>query len=184
MCALLKAGDPYSIDRMVGRVRMWYVNGKFRDFFQADTVLVPIPGSTPLRDQASLWVGERLCRAMVRIELGCEVAPIAFRKSVVPKSAYQRPGDRPTSTVHYESIEVRREIVEYRRLLLVDDVITKGNTLLGVASRVREAFPNSEISAFAMIRTKGLQPDIESVHGPVEDGEISRMSDDNASREP
>jgi Na+/citrate or Na+/malate symporter len=42
------------------------------------------------------------------------------------------------------------------RILLVDDVITKGRTLIAAATRVHEAFPQAPICAFALLRTMGL----------------------------
>ena len=38
-------------------------------------------------------------------------------------------------------------------IILVDDVVTSGATILGVASRLAERFPGVEIKAFAAVRT-------------------------------
>jgi orotate phosphoribosyltransferase len=43
-----------------------------------------------------------------------------------------------------------------RRIVLVDDVVTKGRTLLAAAARMRDAFPDVDIRAFALVRTMGL----------------------------
>jgi len=59
-----------------------------------------------------------------------------------------------------------------QKVLLVDDIVTKGCTLLACSSRVQEAFPDAEIPAFAMlrtmglVRTMGLGPDIERIVDP------------------
>jgi len=41
------------------------------------------------------------------------------------------------------------------QLTLVDDVITRGRTLLAAAGKLREAFPSAQIRAFALLRTLG-----------------------------
>jgi adenine/guanine phosphoribosyltransferase-like PRPP-binding protein len=63
-----------------------------------------------------------------------------------------------------------------RRITIVDDFVTKGATLLAAASRVQEAFPEAEVRAFALVRTKGLVADIESISEPCE-GLITRVGD-------
>lgn len=63
-----------------------------------------------------------------------------------------------------------------RRITVVDDFVTKGATLLAAASRVQEAFPEAEVRAFALVRTKGLVADIESIGEPCE-GLITRVGD-------
>ena len=45
------------------------------------------------------------------------------------------------------------EITPGEQILLVDDIITRGATIIGSASRLHEAFPDSQIRAFAVLRT-------------------------------
>ncbi len=68
------------------------------------------------------------------------------------------------------------------RVTLVDDVVTKGRTLLAAASRVREVLPRAEVSAFALVRTMNLVLDIERIVEPCV-GRI-RCVDADAAREP
>lgn len=56
------------------------------------------------------------------------------------------------------------------------------NTLLGAASRLAESFPRSEVRAFALVRTLGLQPEIERILEPCV-GRI-RATAQEADREP
>ena len=69
-----------------------------------------------------------------------------------------------------------------RRILLVDDFVTKGRTLLAAARVLDTAVPGLEIRAFAVVRTMGLAPDVEQIRWPVV-GEI-RLEDGDASRDP
>jgi hypothetical protein len=45
--------------------------------------------------------------------------------------------------------------------VLIDDVITKGRTILAVAARLHEALPDADIRAFALVRTMGFLPNVE-----------------------
>ena len=109
--------------------------------------------------------------------------PDVRRVRQVPKSAYQAPGDRPNARTHYDTISVEPQLINPTRILLVDDIVTKGNTLLGCASRAAEAFPQAQIRAFAMVRTMGLVPDIDRRLSPCV-GRIIRSPGGEARRDP
>jgi len=68
------------------------------------------------------------------------------------------------------------------RLVLVDDVITKGRTILAAAIRLHEAFPNADIRAFALVRTKGLVSGVADALDPCQG--IVRWAGGDARREP
>ena len=69
-----------------------------------------------------------------------------------------------------------------RRILLVDDVITKGRTALAAAARVHEAFPHADLRVFALIRTLGLLPNVSQLLDPCEG--VVRCLRGDARREP
>jgi phosphoribosylpyrophosphate synthetase len=64
-----------------------------------------------------------------------------------------------------------------RRVVLMDDIITRGRTLLAAAARVREALPDTQIRAFALLRTMGLISDLSQLLEPCR-GEIRWMRGD------
>jgi adenine/guanine phosphoribosyltransferase-like PRPP-binding protein len=68
------------------------------------------------------------------------------------------------------------------RITLVDDFVTKGNTLLGAASRLATTLASGTPTAFALVRTMGLQPDVEQIVDPCV-GTIRRHGSD-ADRQP
>jgi adenine/guanine phosphoribosyltransferase-like PRPP-binding protein len=105
------------------------------------------------------------------------------RVEAVPKSSFQKPGERPSARRHYETIQAHAELLTTPRLTLVDDFVTKGNTLLGGASRLAETFPAMRLAAFALVRTRGLQPDVADLVEPCV-GRVVRVGDDWAEREP
>jgi hypothetical protein len=69
------------------------------------------------------------------------------------------------------------------RITVVDDVVTKGATLLAAASLLAVAFPDAEIRAFALVRTMGLIPDVDRILDPVL-GWIRRTAGSGADRDP
>ena len=53
-----------------------------------------------------------------------------------------------------------------KRVIIVDDVVTKGRMFLATATLLAERFPSAELRAFALIRTMGLEPDVEKIVAP------------------
>lgn len=180
MRSLLKERDAYFLDKYADRVRQQVAEGPcLAGFFSARSVLVPIPGSLPrAREDAS--VADRLARALLSEGLGSGIWRGLRRISPVRKSATAMPGSRPTVCDHYGSLAVCDAAaidgasgmpeaalrVAPRRIVLVDDVVTKGRTLLAAAARMREAFPDAEVRAFALIRTMGLTPEVDHLLDP------------------
>jgi adenine/guanine phosphoribosyltransferase-like PRPP-binding protein len=66
---------------------------------------------------------------------------------------------------------------EAPRVTVVDDVITKGRTLYAGCVLIKEALPEADVRAFAVIRTMGLVPDIVKILDPVE-GTLKAAWDD------
>jgi hypothetical protein len=66
-------------------------------------------------------------------------------------------------------------------ITLVDDVVTRGASFVGMYARLREAYPNARIHCFALIRTIS-SGEIDAILDPVQ-GEI-RYENDRLSRIP
>ena len=67
---------------------------------------------------------------------------------------------------HLDSLAVDIPLAQPPRIAVVDDIVTKGATLLAVASLVKDAFPQADVSVFAVLRTMGLQPEVERILEP------------------
>lgn len=176
--------------RLVARVWLEAVgHGRFAATLDG-AVLVPVPGSAPAH--GALWVGERLAWCLKEVGLAAQVRPVLRRRRAVRKSAFAPAGERPSVLEHYASFAVERspfDSLNWRggrvwkgngqplRLTLVDDVITRGRTLLAAAGRLRAAFPSAEIRAFALVRTLAPGERLCQLLDPCE-GEVRWVSGD------
>ncbi len=171
LLTLLKAADAAFMLKYACRVRQQAREmTQLAGFFGDKDVLVPVPGSMPYA-VGNPWAAEHLAIALVNEGLGGEAWPGLHRIRPVRKSATAAPGERPTVSVHYESFDIERPPTPPERILLIDDVVTKGRTLLAAASRVQEAFPRAQVRAFALVRTMGLIAGVEQLLDPCK-GEI------------
>lgn len=154
----------------------------FAALFQPASVLVPVPSSSLMR-AGTLWVPQRLASALVGPGLGGQVAPCLVRTQAVPKAAQSPAKTRPTARLHYDTMAVQGRISEPEAILLVDDIITRGATLLGAANRLADAFPNARISAFAAMRTVSNPDEFEREYDP-QMGTVHLREDGSTLRRP
>ena len=122
----------------------------FKDFFGPEVYLVPVPKSVPIK-QGMLWVPERIARELEKVGLG-RFFDCLERIEPVKKSSSSDSKERLKPADHYKTIRVNPKIERPEKIVLVDDVITRGSTFLGCADLVSEAFPEAEIKSFAAIR--------------------------------
>lgn len=152
-----------------------------RDLFRDAPLLVPVPRSSR-SVEGGIWPALNIANALVRYGIGAALLPCLTRVNAVPKSAFAAAGTRPKPSEHYESIEGTRMVTDRPWLCLIDDVITKGATLLGAATRLQKTFPQANVSAFALVRTLGFVDDIEKIVEPAV-GTVT-LRGDEAFREP
>jgi hypothetical protein len=140
--------------------RVWDELPEFirRQFLPATATLVPMPGHAPMKDPKSHWAARELCEVFVAAGLGARWLPLLERVSPVPKAAFSRPEERPTAEVHYHSMRATPDLAAGAILTVVDDVVTRGATLLAAIARLRELFPDASIRAFALLRTMSSEP--------------------------
>jgi predicted amidophosphoribosyltransferase len=159
LCAMIKAAEPPLVSLYARRVmRQAHLMPSLAEFFRAIDVLIPIPASEPRRPNRD-YLPDRLADAFVAEGLAPSAWKGLLRIRGVAKSATAAPGRRPTVRAHYESLSVvpSSKLPADARLLLVDDVVTKGRTLLAAAMRLHETFPQARITAFALLRTLGFK---------------------------
>ena len=163
------------IEWAVNRIRAEYANHPFlASVLGPDKLLVPAPRSAPMRDANVLWPTKALCEELVKSGLGMRVVVALQRVTAVPKSAFCKRGEeRPDQQRHYDSMAAVADapILNSTHLTVVDDIITRGATMLGMHARLSEAFPNHTIGCFALMRTIS-NADVQERIKPVQ-GEIS-----------
>jgi hypothetical protein len=166
-------GDRFVVEKPPMLMSEWIANAisihrttlPFGSFFNVDTILIPIPKSTLMRPD-TLWVPERIASAIASKGLVKEAVPCLVRKTPVPKSATSPPSLRPTPEVHYNSMIVQGSLTDPSEIVLVDDIITRGSTLLGAANRLVEMYPRARIRAFAAMRTISNSSDFNKLIDP------------------
>lgn len=181
VCYGLKQGDTALLSRALVLLKEAVQQGQLSGFFGPDVGLVPAPRSAPPVDGGH-WPAKHIATRLVEAGLGKAVYPYLTRSVAVPKSAYAAPGERPSVQRHYETIDVQGELIAPTRLLVIDDVVTRGRTLLACVRRLQEALPACEVQCFALVRTKGLQPEVDRTLEPCT-GRIFWTGSD-ADREP
>lgn len=132
----------------------------FEEFLGEDVLLVPTPRSSPVVPQG-VWPPLTICEKLLANGLGAEVSQCLVRTVAVQKSSTADKGKRATPLEHYDSLEASGNLIAPERILVVDDIVSKGATLIAAVSRVQEAFPNSNVKAFAVMRTKSFDKEIE-----------------------
>lgn len=181
VCARVKAIDPLWLPRYAGRV----YHASLRDpqlaaLFAGGAVLVPVPGSSISADAP--WAASQLATALRELGLARRLWAGLRRRIAVRKSSTAPSGERPTVSEHYESFFVAPALASLSRIVLIDDVVTKGRTLLAAAARLQAELPHADIRAFALIRTQGFVQQLgsvfESCHGVI------RWAGSDARREP
>jgi hypothetical protein len=162
----LKGCDAHWLARYALRVREQAIGQRRHgDFFGPDVILVPVPRSVPSSCETS-WAAGQLALALQQQGLGAAVWTGLRRHCAVRKSATAPCIARPTVAEHYDSFVVDSSLLAPGRILLIDDVVTRGRTLLAASMRMRERFPCAQLDAFALVRTLGLVPDIAQLVDP------------------
>lgn len=163
----IKRGSPRYLERIGALCADSAVAERLGDAFGPDAVLVPVPRSQPL-EPGALWPALRIAEELARHGLAREVRPLLVRKEAIVKSALQRTAaSRPQPLDHARTIHLEGALpFGLQRIVLVDDVVTRGATFVGCAAVIAAALPDSNIRGFAAVRTMSDQ-EIDTMLAPV-----------------
>jgi len=135
-----------------------------------DVLVVPCPKSSPLV-KGALWPSKEICDELVAQGLAMSSAPILERVKAVPKSSTSAVGERPKPLDHMRSMAVLKQpeldLQKITKVTIVDDVITRGATLIAAASLLQQRFPEAEIRIFGLVRTKSYDAEVGAILDPV-----------------
>jgi hypothetical protein len=181
LCDRVKSSDSLWLPRYAGFVyRTSLVDPRLAALFPRDAVLVPVPGSA--RTGKAPWAAFRLALALSEVGFALRVWTGLRRRYAVTKSATAPSEGRPTVHQHYDSFTAMPAASPVHRVVLIDDVITKGRTLLAAAARLRFELPFADVRGFALIRTQGFVDHFERLVEPC--CGVIRWSGGDARREP
>ena len=183
MRSLLKEADARFMEKYALRVSQQVGSGAsaLHGFFSVSDILVPVPGCAS-EAKGRPWVAAQLASALVEQGLGRISWPGLRRIHAVRKSACALAGSRPSIERHYESFSLAAPLWKPDSLVLVDDIVTKGRTLMAAAARLQDRFPEARIRAFALVRTMGQVDGIDGLLRPCR-GEV-RFRANEAYRNP
>lgn len=136
--------------------------------FGPEVTLIPIPRSAPLVP-GGLWPTKVIAEELVANGMGAEVLPCLLRTQAIQKSATAGAGQRATPEKHFDTVAVDQQmrLRKPSRITLVDDVITRGATFIGIIRHIETAFPHVPIDCFAVIRTmSGVE--VTKIFDPIE----------------
>lgn len=152
-CYAVKRGESAIIAKIAAHIARRRNEDGICDVLAEDAALVPMPRSAPSLDGA-LWPARMLADALVAERLGAVVLPLLERAVAVQKSSTAAPGKRPRAADHLKSFRVLPHVDPPDRIVIVDDVVTSGATMLGAISAVFDAIPDLPPEGFALFRTQ------------------------------
>jgi hypothetical protein len=152
----------------------------FGHFFDDKPILIPVRSTSQMKP-FSLWAPLNIASAMQKIGLGREVSTCLERTYPIQRAATS--GNRPTAKEQYDSLRVQKTLEDPSAIVLVDDVVTTGHTLVGSAKRVEEAYPKAKIFGFAAMHTITLPEKFKRLNDPVL-GDITLYPSGKTHRDP
>ena len=139
-----------------GSVQYLKKNTNWIEIFGTDRIAIPVPKSAP-RHKDSLWVPLEIANALRDEGLVADVSECLERVKRVNRSSTAGRGNRPSPIDHFNTIQF--DLMNNfgdSGVILVDDVITRGSTIVGCTALILDAVPGVDMKAFTMLRTMGL----------------------------
>ena len=130
----------------------------FMGVFGPDVTLVPVPRSAPRRTEDTLWPALSLASALHQHGLGRDVQQLLVRTEAVPKAHSSLSSERPTVSILSRSLRWQGDLGSgLERVVLVDDVVTRGTTFLSARNVIHGVQPGLGVEGFAAVRTMSFE---------------------------
>lgn len=146
---------PHVLDFIFSRFEKAATAPPFQQFFDNPGMAVIAAPSSSLTRPNSVACPPAIAQCFLLAGMASRVLPAVHRMKPVPKAAYSVASERPTLLTHYESMGLPKVVLvdPPTDILVVDDVVTSGATLLAAVTLTREAYPAARVRAFGMART-------------------------------
>ena len=154
---MVKGARPAVLRRVAVRCRE-RADSDFEGFFGDDRTLVPVPPSSPPRTGDTLWPGLDIAEELLAEGLARDARKLLVRCRSVPRAHEQLAARRPTFDQLVDSLEWRGDLgTNLQRIVLVDDVVTRGTTFLSAQAVIHKSHPWLEVVGFAAVRTMSFE---------------------------
>lgn len=154
---MIKGARPEAL-RLVARRCRERAHTVFRSIFGSDCTLVPVPPSSPPKAGDTLWPGLDIAKELVKEGLANDVANLLVRSQPVPRAHHQPAESRPKFDQLVDSLEWRGDLgADLQRIILVDDIVTRGTTFLSAREAIHRVHPWLEVVGFAAVRTMSFE---------------------------
>jgi hypothetical protein len=181
----VKSCDEAIVDFLSNRVEQAFVEyPPLSSLFTGERiVLVPVPRASPMKSPSSSWPALWICKKILEhvisnMHVTPRLAVLLKRTSPVPPARTGKSDERRPSK-QYETMEVDQSQLErhFHKIkagdvvVLVDDIVTSGSTIMASAWHVKSCLPSVEVRAFTLFRTVQIStPDVlfEPVVGTIE----------------
>ena len=154
----VKGGRPEAL-RGIATLCEQHADSTFLRFFDPEGTLIPVPPSSPARTADTLWPGLGIAESLLAQGLGGQVSKLLARSTPVAKAHEQPADNRPKFEELVDSLEWRGDLgIDIARVILVDDVVTRGTTFLSAREAITRIQPSLDVVGFAAIRTMSFEP--------------------------
>jgi hypothetical protein len=121
-------------------------------FFEGEITLVPIPSSSLIKE-GTLRPPLEICNLLYKVRPNLEIIDCLKREKAIRKSSLGfKKRDRASVQEHLNSISLSDIFITTNKILLVDDVLTTGTTVISCAKIIKDRYPDSEIAIFSFLR--------------------------------
>ncbi len=145
------------VDQVVSQLSRVLPWSDFRECLDGTATLVPMPRHR-LQQPNSVWASQSLADSIAEAGLAASSLNVIRRAKPMRQSSLSERRDRPSPRQHFDTMALELSLFQAApaRIVMVDDVISRGSTFSGAAARLKSVFPDAEITALAIARTAQL----------------------------
>lgn len=116
-----------------------------------NSLLIPVPSGTKTFWNDHVYPSLLISQSITLVREDLSVSAILYRKDVLTKSKGTTKANRSTVQDQINSLGFINQILDSENLVLIDDVVTAGNTFIGCYLFLKNIYPNKHITCIALI---------------------------------